>query len=171
MRKKLTLLTILSLLNFTASMAQDHYKAKFINAFTRYMNWPESTKGGFFNIGVYGSFDLYKQISEETMGKSVGKQNVVAINIMKEDQLNIMNLHILVIGKKYCSEVFLQKITQLLRGRHTLIISETDGVAYGASIGFTTTGSSLGFTYNTDNIRRHGIMMSKQFQAMGREVN
>lgn len=171
MRKKLALVAVLFLASNLVVIAQDQYKAKFINAFTRYMNWPEQTKSGFFNIGVYGSFDLYRLISEETMGRTVGKQNIVAINIIKEDQLVLTDLHILVVGKKFCAPDFLQKISEQLKGKHTLIVTEEGGVPFGAGIGFITKGSSLGFTYNTDNIKKQGIMISRQFEAMGKEAN
>ncbi|ELR73797.1 hypothetical protein C900_01407 [Fulvivirga imtechensis AK7] len=171
MRTKLALTTVLFLSVSLTATAQDQYKAKFINAFTRYMNWPEQTRSGFFNIGVYGSFDLYKLISEETMGRTVGKQNILAINIIKEGQLDLTDLHILVVGEKFCTPAILQKISAQLKGKHTLIVTEEGGVPFGAGIGFITKGSSLGFTYNTENIKKQGIMISKQFEAMGQEAN
>lgn len=171
MKKQLVLLTVLLLTLYIPVNAQQNYKAKFINAFTRYMNWPDEAKQGFFNIGVYGSFDLYKEVSQETMGKTVGHQNVVAINILKENQLRLTNLHILVIGKKYCTGDALDNIVKQFAGTYTLIITEEDGIVHGAGISFKSSGSALGFRYNSSNIRSKGIAMSRQFEGMGENAN
>ncbi|MBL6449106.1 YfiR family protein [Fulvivirga sp. 29W222] len=169
-RKLVLLLGILLAANVSVS-AQQNYKAKFINAFTRYMNWPDQSKHGFFNIGVYGSFDLYKEISEETMGRSVGNQNVVAINILKENQLDLTKLHILVVGRKYCTPENLNRITSKFSNSYTLIVTEDNGILNGAGISFQNNGTALGFKYNLDNINNKGIAASGQFKSMGQGVN
>ncbi|GAA0190279.1 hypothetical protein GCM10009122_51690 [Fulvivirga kasyanovii] len=159
------------LLATSFNLSAQNYKAKFINAFTRYMDWPDRAKQGFFNIGVYGSFDLYKEISEETMGRTVGSQNVVAINILKENQLDLTKLHILVIGKKYCTPEHLKRITSKFSNSYTLIVTEDSGVLNGAGISFENRGTTLGFKYNLANINNKGIAASGQFKSMGQEVN
>lgn len=171
MKKLLVLLGIIFITANSPVSAQQNYKAKFINAFTRYMDWPDRAKQGFFNIGVYGSFDLYKEISEETMGRTVGSQNIVAINILKENQLELTNLHILVIGRKYCTPDQLARITTKFANSYTLIITEDHGILNGAGISFQNNGSSLKFKYNMDNIKDKGIVASGQFKSMGEGVN
>lgn len=171
MKKTLVLILLLLLaITFTAT-AQQNYKAKFIYAFTRYMNWPDHAKEGFFNIGVFGSFDLYKEISEETMGRTVSGQNVVAINIIKQEQLDITNLHILVIGKKYCTPALLEEISLKFKNSYTLIITEDNGIMNGAGITFINNGPALTFKYSTSNITQKGIAISRQFKGMGEGVN
>lgn len=171
MKKQLVIAMALLFTANISAFAQQSYKAKFINAFTRYMDWPDQAKQGLFNIGVYGSIDLYKEISEETMGRTVGNQNIVAINILKENQLELAKLHILVVGRKYCTPEHLRNITSKFSNSYTLIITEDDGIVNGAGISFKNSGQSLSFQYNLANIKSKGIATSRQFQGMGEGVS
>ena len=166
MKNKVVLVALIIMSSFTTINAQVSYKAKFINGFTRYMDWPTQAKKGQFSIGIYGSYDLYKEITKETMGRTVGNQNVVTVNILRENLLTMTPLHILVVGREYCTEEHMKNITAKFSNSFTLIVTEQDGMSNGAGISFTGNGQSLGFNYNADNIKEKGIIVSKQLVLM-----
>lgn len=143
-------------------------KALYIYQFTKMINWPTETKSGMFRIGVLGSFDAYKEISEVTMGRNVGSQNIEVMNVFSIDQLSIAPFHILFIGDDYCTTEQLQQISTKLKSKATLIITSKQNYSHTlACIGFEGTGRDFTYNFSKDCISTKGLAYSKEFISLG----
>jgi len=143
-------------------------KALFIYQFTRMIEWPIETKKGMFRIGVLGSFDMYKEISDATLGRNVGVQNIEVMNIMDISQLNLTNYHILVIGDNLCNQYRINEINAKLKGTSTITITLKDNYLNNKiAIGFKKEGEQFSYCYSLLLIKNKGLQISKDFISLG----
>lgn len=160
------LFVFLSLQSF--SRTQNATKAVFIYQFTKLINWPSQTKSGMFRIGVLGSFDAYREISDLTLGRTVGKQNIEVMNVVNISQLDLTSFHMLIVGEPYCTPENLSIITKMLIGKTTLLIThKLNFINYNACIGFTGNDKQLQYVYSQDKIQSLGLTCSKSFLQLG----
>jgi hypothetical protein len=152
------------LITITAWSSEDfENKAKYLISITKYISWPETTNNSTFKIAIYGSFDLYKGISNETLGRTVGQKNIEIINVSRLDQLSLLNPHILIISNKLCNSNTLNTVLKITKKKPGCIIGEKQGtVEMGADMNFYETNGKLGFKIDCIKAARNGLKISKQ---------
>lgn len=166
---RIFIISLLMLITVAAKSQSDAgIKALFIYQFTKMIDWPSETKTGMFRIGVLGSFDSYKEISEVTMGRNVGSQNIEVMNVFSIQQLPITEFHILLVGDEYCTPEKLEEINSTLKSRATLIItSKANYSNQQACIGFEGEGKNFAYNFSEDCITNKGLACSKEFRSLG----
>jgi len=149
---------------------QNDVKSLIIYQFTKLIDWPANTKSGMFRIGVIGSFADYKELSEVTMGRNVGSQNIEVMNIMNINQLQLADFHILVVGETFCTNEKLKEINAQLKGKSTLVIAnKANFTSNEICIGFEGDGQKYKYIYTQSLIQAKGLKCSQDFLLMGKK--
>lgn len=169
--KRTSVIILLFLSLFGSARTSTDIKALFIYQFTRMIDWPQCSKTGMFRIGVIGSFQSYKDISDIAMGRNVGHQNIEVMNVMAINQLNLTDFHILVVGDAFCTPEKLHQINKVLENKPTLIISNK--INYSGEdvcIGFEGNGEDFKYYYIRDLIDKKGLKCSQDFLLLGKKT-
>lgn len=141
-----------------------------IYQFTKLIDWPANTKAGMFRIGVLGSPDVYIELSEVAMSRTVGSQNIEVMNVMSINQLQIAPFHILVVCESFCNSEKFKEINTQLQGKPTLVITYKPNYKnYYSSIGIESDGLKYRYNYNQSLIQSKGLKCSKDFLMMGKK--
>lgn len=145
--------------------------AIYLKSIVRFIEWPSDMRSGNLRIGVYGSFDTYKTIAQETMGTGLQNRNVDVINISRIDQLKIFDLHILIISEINCTNEQIKKLASLTKSKPTLIVTSKEGsLAYGSAINFISVDEHLRFELNKKNATKNGILIDRQLETFATHV-
>ena len=144
--------------------------AIFIYQFTKLIEWPDSYKSGMFRIGVLGSFDTYKEVSNVTLGRNVGNQNIEVMNIVNRNLISLTNYHIIVVGDEFCTSENIKYIHDQLKGKPTLIISnKLNYKCPGICVGFENSGGGDSrYFFEQKCIEAKGLKCSRDFIQWGR---
>ncbi len=171
MKKILLLLLLFMYVNLYAR-TQNDMRALSIYQFTKLIEWPSNSKTGMFRIGVLGSFADYKELSDVTLGRNVGSQNIEVMNVMSLNQLNLTDFHILLIGDSFCSAEYIKEISAQLKGKSTLIIAnKLNYSGNDVCIGFVGEGQSMKYYYTFPAIQAKGLKCSQNFLQLGRRID
>ncbi len=138
-------------------------QAYFIYNFSRLIKWPANYNQGDFVIGVLGNSQTYQNLVELTANKKVGMQTMVVRKFPTPAEL--ADCHILFISADNSSNI--SKINQQLTNKHTLIISESNGLIHsGSAIDFLIVENKLRFKMNVENAEKHNLIVSKSLLDM-----
>ncbi|MBN1117218.1 MAG: YfiR family protein [Bacteroidales bacterium] len=172
--KKITFFMLFGLLlfsNFSFDDSKHEYMAKFIVSLVRYIQWPEKMNEGNFKIGIYGSFDMYKAISNQTLDIGIQNRNVDIMNLSKIDDVNLTPLHMLIITDANCTPENIRKAINLTAKSATIIVTDKEvATKYGAGINFVSRNNKLAYELHKPNCRRNGILISKQAEFYAHTV-
>ncbi len=131
--------------------------------FTHFLEWPSEDATGDFVIDVIGHKSVYEKLKEITSGKTVGKQSIVVRFL--ESVNNITESHILFVG--FWQSKDMAKVIEKVGNKHTLIISEKDGlIEAGSGINFIIRNNVIKFEIKRDNIQKYGLTLSKELEQM-----
>jgi len=171
MKKTALLFALVLSIQINAKTISD-FRALFIYQFTKLIEWPEETRKGMFRIGVIGSFEAYKGISDITMGRNVGSQNIEVMNVMSISQLPLTEFHILLVGEDFCNSESIKEINAKLKSKSTLIIAEKlnyngDDVC----IRFEGHNTDFKYWYTYPTMLSKGLKCSQDFLLLGKKVN
>jgi len=135
----------------------------FIYNFSRLIQWPSSTSGGDFVIGVVGDNEIYSALISFVANKRVGSQ---PISVKKfDDPQSVSRCHIIFIGDSKVSK--LNEVISKLQGANSLIITECKGmINSGSAIDFFMEDDKLKFVMNTDNAEKYNLVISKALQDL-----
>ena len=132
-------------------------KATFIYNFTRFIEWPKKANSSNFIIQVYGSDDVYNELTQFTNNKFVGSQQIKVIKVNKID--DIKNCDLLFVGFDKSNK--LKDIIALLNNSNTLIISEKNGALQeGSGINFVLNDDKLSYEIKPVNLTKAGLKLS-----------
>ncbi|MBN2214490.1 MAG: YfiR family protein [Bacteroidales bacterium] len=138
-------------------------QAFFIYNFSRLIKWPANYSQGDFVIGVFGNSNTYENLVELTKNKKVGMQTMVVRKF--SDVGELPDCHILLIAADNASKI--NEINQRLANKHTLIISESNGlINQGSAIDFLVVDSKLKFKMNVGNAEKYNLIVSKSLLDM-----
>jgi hypothetical protein len=162
------LLNLFLLLGIFNTQAQQNVNyalfANIIYRFTKYINWPDDKKSGDFVIGIIGDSPLYDEIKGFTANKTVGNQKIVIKTFSAS--ATSYNCQILFISEDESRS--LKKIARLTLGTSTLLISESNGLAYkGSCINFIIVDEHLKLEINKNNIQQRNLGVASEFLALG----
>lgn len=135
----------------------------FIYNFTRLIEWPAEYKTGDFNIGVYGSVEVFNELKNYTNAKMVAAQpiKVVKFNSLAE----ISKCHILFVAYGKTKE--LTDIVSKLSSGSTLIVTENrTAIEKGASVNFIIVEDKLKFELKSSNASKVGLKVHSNLENM-----
>lgn len=164
MKQKL-IIVIAAILCFSLSLQEDKpaYMAKFIVSLVRYIEWPGEMQKGNFIIGVYGSFDMYKAIVDETVDIGLQGRNTDIMNLAKLDYANLTRLHMLILAEEKCTKENIKLINEKLNGIPTILVTNKEGtLEQGAGINFVVRNDKLAYELDKSNARKNGIKIGSQ---------
>lgn len=138
-------------------------QAYFIYNFSRLIKWPANYTQGDFVIGVLGNSQTYQNLVELTAHKKVGMQTMMVKRFTTPEELS--DCHILLISADNSSNI--NEINRRLANKHTLIISESNGlINQGSAIDFLIVDNKLRFKMNIDNAQKYNLTVSKSLLDM-----
>lgn len=145
--------------------------AKYLVSLVRYFEWPGEMQKGNFKIGVFGSFEMYRSIAEETMGVGLQNRNVDVINLARLDQAGFSKPHILIISENQCTPEILKRAEAAIGSQATLIITDKQGaLQFGSAINFVPSNDRLVFEINKNNVVKNGILINKAIESFASRV-
>ncbi len=140
-------------------------KAVFLYNFTKYIEWPSEYKNGNFVVGILGnSAALYKELSLMSKTKKVASQDFEIHVYNSPDEIN-SKVHMLYIPDEAASK--LNTAVQKLKGKSTLIVTETPGLSVrGSGINFVVVANRQKFELNKTNVEDHNLKVSKSLEDL-----
>jgi hypothetical protein len=141
----------------------------FIYNFTKYIEWPEAYKSGDFTIGILGDYDaLYNELTKLSKQYKVSDQTFSIQTV--ENPANLKNPHILYIPDD--STEHLSEALEVLKGKSTLVITETPGLArQGSGINFIVQGNRQKFELNKSNVESRDLKVANTLERLAVLVN
>ncbi len=151
--------------------SKQEYMAKYIISLVRYIEWPATMHDGNFKIGVYGSFDMYRAIAEETVNIGLQNRNTDIMNLAKIENINLTPFHIIIISAEKCSEENLRKVKSFIGSNATLLVTEKEGATKsGAAINFVLRNNKLAYELNKANATKNGLKIGRQVETFAVKV-
>lgn len=129
----------------------------FIFSFTRYVQWPESTNEGDFEIAVFGDSPIYDELKSMAEIKKIGPRSIKVTKVKSVSQLK--KTHMLFVSRSSLDAM--DAITAKLGSAPTLIITEQAGTK-GSGINFFEKGGKLAFELNNASLSDHGLRASSE---------
>lgn len=166
--KKSIILIVLFVLSIRISHAQEEkYIGLFVYNFTKYFDWPESTKDRDFEIFVLGHKSVFDELCKITNGKSVGSQQIVVKHITTPGQVE--DNQILFLG--HWQTRHLEAIKTKIQGKPILLITEFEGlINKGSTINFVIRNGSIKFQLNETNADMAGLQTDPRIKQLAHEV-
>jgi hypothetical protein len=138
-------------------------QALFIYNFSRLIQWPATSSGGDFVIGVVGDNEIYNSLVSYVANKKVGSQSIIVKKF--DDPQSVPRCHIVFVGDGKVSR--LNELISKLQGTNSLIITERKGmINSGSAIDFFMDEDKLKFVMNADNAEKYNLIVSKALQDM-----
>jgi hypothetical protein len=140
------------------------YLSNCLYNFSRNINWPEENKSGDFVITIVGDKELFAEMSKLTQNMKVGLQPIIVkyLNSVNE----ISGYQQIVFVDNWQSDR-INTLVQKTAGRHTLIVSETEGlINQGSMINFVPINGVMKFEMNKENLRKNNLMASSALEKM-----
>jgi hypothetical protein len=98
MNTKAVLVSWLLLVTLTLSAQTEKMQSAFVyNIISKYIEWPESYKGGDFVMGVLGDSPILKEFKMLAKSRTIGSQNISVVKFNSVDE--ITKCHLIFISK------------------------------------------------------------------------
>ncbi len=168
MRLTYKLVFILSVFLFSAiSFGEPDTSAKmrgmYVYQFTKYIDWPSSTKTGNFRVGVLGNTHVYQELVKITTNKKVGTQSLEVVSF--PNLSSVEKCQILLVSKEIADNI--KDIVQKTKAHHTLIVTEKAGLAkQGAAISFVVQDSKQKFELSKTNAANSDLKISANLETL-----
>lgn len=139
-------------------------KVIYIVNFIKYIEWPPDYRSGDFVIGVLnGSPAMLEELNKMAATKTAGSQKFVIKNFKSIEEIDKCNIIYIPEG----SNGLLAEVTKKVRGKSTLIITETEGDARkGAAINFIAKDNKQAFELNKSTAEKSGLVVSSGLKAL-----
>ena len=142
-------------------------QANIIYRFTKYIDWPDSKKTGYFIIGIVGDSPLTDELKNFIVNKTAGNQKIVVKKFAASAET--FNCHILFVSEDESGS--LKKIAVRTAGNPILIVSESDGLALkGSCINFIIAGDHLKLEINKTNIEQRNLNIASELLQLGKVI-
>jgi len=151
-------------LSMSASAQNEKFKALFLYNFTKFIEWPESQKGGDFVIGVMGSSPIINELSTIAEKKTVGSQDIVVKKLNSASEANAC--HIVYVPENQSNKV--NAIISSVSSTSVLVISDKDGlISSGSGINYVSVNGKQKFEVSKTNIESTGLKVNSQLLSLG----
>jgi hypothetical protein len=167
--KKLLLLLGFYMLGMQVCHAQsEKFKALFMYNFTKYIEWPATTRQGDFVIAVLGNSPMTKELEIIAGKQKVGSQNILVKTFNSVDEIDFC--HILFVPASKSSSI--AQIIEKINGKSILIITDKTGLAsQGSCINYVNDGDRIKYELNRKNIEKRGMVVNSALVTLGIAVN
>jgi hypothetical protein len=143
-------------------------RAMYVYQFTKYIEWPASTKQGSFIVGVLGSTHVYQELLTSTANKKVGTQNLEVINYTNLSAVE--KCQILLVSKENADNI--KDIVNKTKSNHTLVVTEKAGMAkLGAAISFIVQENKQKFELSKQNAEKNELRISANLETLAIKVD
>lgn len=160
-KNKMVLLTVLFSLLIgvqQVTLAQSSSKqGALLYYFSKFIQWPESSAGDVFVIGVYGDVDVYNSVSKAMEGKLIEGKQVLIKRFSSINQIG--DCEVLYLTPNKSSSFY--RIEDVLKSKNTLLITQKEGLgARGGHINLTVVDGRMKFELNKSQISKAGLKVS-----------
>ena len=146
---------------------EEKYIGLFVYNFTKYFDWPESSKSGDFIIQVLGHKTVADELTRLTTGKKIGTQNIIIENINSVNE--IKNCQMVFVG--YWNSKYFTEILSRLENQPALIITEMENMLdKGSAINFIIRDGTIKFEMKTSNVQAHHIKSDQRIRELAYRV-
>jgi hypothetical protein len=147
---------------------EEKYIGLFVYNFSKYFDWPESTKTEDFTIQVLGHKSVADELVKVTLGKKVGTQNIIIQDISTPEQINSRS-EIIFIGHWHSR--YLPSLLDKVGNGPTLIITEMEGLLdQGSAINFIIRDGSIKFEMKASNVNSHQLKTDPRIRELAYKV-
>ena len=136
----------------------------FVFNFIKYVEWPETTAGNEFSIGVIGESDITAQLQRIAVQKKVGEKKIV-VRKLSVDEDTFCN--IIIVSRSRAGKLDL--IEKKYANRGVLII--TDEAPRPGAINLVTNESKIRFEINTVMAKNCAVKISSQLLSLAITVH
>ncbi len=152
----------------SSSGQEEKYIGLFVYNFTKYFDWPESSKSGTFIIEVIGHQSVYDELIKITQGKTIGNQDIT-IKYLKNVQELGNNSHMVFLG--HWQSRFIWELLGKVKQQPKLIISEMEGMLdNGSDINFVIRDGTIKFEMKTSNVLSRQIKIDPRIRELAYRV-
>jgi hypothetical protein len=160
MRRYLSTVFMTAIVSIAFGQAEK-VQAMFVYNFTKYVEWPASTKSGSFVIGIYGNSAIYEELIKVAESKTAGSQPIVVKKIGNANEIN--DQHMLFIASNKSRE--LGDIISKIGTKPMLIITESSGlIEKGSAINFVVVDNKQRFELKRENLTDKGLKISSELE-------
>lgn len=161
--KKFILLIIIVFSILHANAQSYNLHPLYIYSFTRYVQWPESSSGGDFEITVLGDSPIVEELNKMALVKKVGERSIKITKINSLDALKKCNI-LFVSAKK---SIQLNEALTKVNGQSVLVITEEPGLgAKGSNINFVMKDGKLAFELNQSAFIKQNLKVSTELTRL-----
>jgi hypothetical protein len=165
MRKSILFVAVLMIFGVGARAADNvaGLQAMYIYNFLRHINWPANSVGNDFVIGVYGSGDMYEQLTNYTKDRKIGNKSISVIKI--DNIADAAKCQLLFVPSSRSSKI--AEIKSNIGAKSCLIVSEKSGTfGSGSGIEFMIDQDKLRFKVSEGNLKQQNLGVSKALLDM-----
>lgn len=165
MRKSILLFSVLMIFGMGTRAADNiaGLQAMYVYNFLRHINWPVSSVGNEFVIGVYGSGDMYEQLTTYTKDRKIGNKNIVVMKI--DNVTEASKCQLLFVTSTKSAKI--SEIKSAIGAKSCLIVSEKSGTfSSGSGIEFLIDQDKLRFRISEGNLKQQNLGVSKALLDM-----
>ena len=131
--------------------------------FTKYVQWPDHAGSGEFVIGVVGSTEIHKILSDWYGGKPRGSKTYVIKKF--NSAAEVTDCHVVYIDKSKSNDF--DAVNNKVKGKGTLVITDKNGLGEkGSSINFKMIDNKLKFELNQKAIEGSNLKVSGALTSM-----
>jgi len=146
---------------------EEKYIGLFIYNFTKYFDWPETTKTDNFVIQVLGHKSVYDELLRLTSGKKVGNQNIIIQNLTTIQEIS--KSQIIFVG--HWQSRLLPDVMSKMGNYPTLLVTEMEGLLdQGAAINFVIRDGTIKFEMKMDNLSNHQLKTDPRIKELAYRV-
>lgn len=165
MKKKILIFSTLFLMGLGLKAADNvaGLQAMYIYNFLRHINWPVTSVGDDFVIGVYGSGEMYNELTSYTKDRKIGSKSIVVMKI--ENVTDAAKCQLLFVPSGKSSKI--AEIKNIIGSKSCLIVSEKPGTFNsGSCIEFVIDQDKLKFKISEANLKQQNLGVSKALLDM-----
>ncbi|MBL6446474.1 YfiR family protein [Fulvivirga sp. 29W222] len=160
-------LLLVPLFGYSQNRPIHEIHAMMIYNFTKYIQWPGYQPSQDFVVGVIGSDDVYKTLSQWYGGQERGNKKFVIKKFGSPAE--IQKCHILYIGKSNSRQF--DEIKAKLGSASTLLITDKPGLGKeGSGINFVTEGNKLSIELNQSAVDAAKLKVSSQLTSIAKLI-
>jgi hypothetical protein len=148
---------LLIFLTFTTKAQNYKLYNVFMFSFTRYVQWPEESNKGDFEIAVLGDSPIYDELKAMAEIKKVGTRTIKVTKV--KSVADLKKTHMLFVSKNKLDAM--EDIAAKLGQAPTLIITEQPGTKK-SGINFFEKAGKLAFELNNTSLTDHGLRASSE---------
>jgi hypothetical protein len=133
----------------------------YIYNFMKLIKWPDNSVGEKFIIGVYGSDQMFTQLTSYTKTRKIGTKNIQVLNL--RSAADVSRCQVAFVASSQSSSI--QELKNKITNQACLIVSEKQGVK-DAAIEFVRSNNKLGFKIEEEEIKAHNLTVSRRLIDM-----